>query len=205
MNKRVLATCALALVMTACVHTNTARFVQHYTLTAGAPGPGATQTGIRSADKILQIARIDVPDWLAGTAMYYRLDYRADGRLATYADSDWIAPPATLLEPLLEKTIAAGGGWRAVIGPRNLASADVSLQLRLDDFAQNFSGPRQSSGVIDATATLVSDRDGHVIAQRHFRLGAPAPTPDAEGGAKALGRASARFAAELQRWLQQTH
>jgi cholesterol transport system auxiliary component len=205
MDKRMIAPCAFVLALTACVHTSTARFVRHYTLNAAAPASGAAQVGSPAGDRILQIARIDVPDWLEGTAMYYRLGHRTDVRLAAYADSDWIAPPATLLEPLLQKMIIAGGNWRAVIGPRSLATADVSVQLRLDDFAQNFSRPRQSSGVLDATATLVSDRNGHVMAQRHFHVEAPAPTPDAEGGAQALNQASTQFADELQHWLQQTH
>lgn len=204
MNKLVLALCACALVLTGCVHSTKARFVAHYTLNATVPSLHATPQSAPSGGDILQLARIVVPDWLEGTAMYYRLDYQADGRLASYANSDWIAPPATLLEPLLEKTIVAGG-WRAVTGPGSLASADVSLQLRLDDFAQVFSRPQQSSGVLDATATLISNRDQHVIAQHHFHVEAPAPTPDAQGGAKALNEAGVQFADELQRWLQQTH
>lgn len=203
MNKSWFVLGACVLILTGCVHSTKARFVQHYTLSA--PVSREPQQPALAGNRILQLAQIEVPEWLDGTAMYYRLDYRGDARLATYADSDWIAPPATLLEPLLEKTIVAGGDWRAVIGPGGLASADVSLQIRLDDFAQVFSQPQQSSGVLDATATLISNHDEHVIAQRHFHLEIAASTPDAQGGVKALNQASAQFAAELQRWLQQTH
>lgn len=200
MNKTWLVPCACVLLLTGCLNTTKAHFVQHYTLSASAPPPAASGQASRTGRGILQIAAIDVPDWLDGTAMYYRLDYRADGRLATYANSEWIAPPATLLEPLLQKAILVGGGWRAVIGPRNPASADVSLQIRLDDFSQDFSRPQASTGVLDATATLISTHDEHVMAQRHFRIEVPAPTPDAQGGTKALDDASAKFADALRRW-----
>lgn len=201
MNKLMLAPCVCVLALSGCVHATKARFVQHYTLSS--PASPESQPAPSAGTQILQIARIEVPEWLDGTAMYYRLAYRADGRMATYADSDWIAPPAALLEPLLEKTIVAGGGWRAVIGPGSLASADVGLQIRLDDFSQAFSQPQQSSGVIDATATLIDNRDEHVIAQRHFHVVTAAPTSDAQGGVQALNQASAQFAAQLQHWLQQ--
>ncbi len=198
MNRSWFALGACLLVVTGCVHSTKARFVQHYTLDAPAP----REAQVPADARILQIARIGVPEWLEGTAMYYRLDYRVGGRMATYADSDWIAPLATLLEPLLEKALVAGGGWRAVIGPGSLAGADVSLQIRLDDFAQVFSQPQQSSGVLDATATLISNHDERVIAQRHFHVEVSAPTPDAQGGVRAMNEASAQFAGQLQRWSQ---
>ncbi len=203
MNKSWLAPAICVLALSGCMQSTKARFVQHYTLNA--PAPREPQQPALAGNRILQLARIEVPEWLDGTAMYYRLDYRADGKLAAYADSDWIAPPAALLEPLLEREIVAGGDWVAVIGPGSLASADVSLQIWLDDFAQVFSQPQQSSGVLDATATLISNRDEHVIAQRHFHVEIHASTSNAQGGVKALNQASAQFSAELQRWLQQTH
>lgn len=196
-----LALCACAALLTGCVHTTKADFLQHYTLSTPAPSPAGSGQARRAGRGILQITNITVPEWLDGTAMYYRLDYEADGRLAAYANSDWVAPPAALLEPLLQQTILSGAGWRAVIGPRNPASADVTLQIRLDDFSQSFARPDASTGVLDATATLISSRAGQVIGQRHFHVEVAAPTPNAQGGAKALGDASAKFAGELQRWM----
>lgn len=202
MSKAWLLLCACVPVLAGCMHTTKTQFLQHYTLSAPAPAVSG-QAG--NADRgTLQIAQIVVPQWLDGTAMYYRLDYEADGRLASYANSDWVAPPASLLEPLLQKTILDAGRWRAVIGPRDPATPDVVLQIRLDDFSQSFSQPHAGTGVLDATATLISNRDEHVVAQRRFHLEIRAPTPDAQGGAKALGEASAKFADELRAWVDST-
>lgn len=198
------ALCACTVFLGGCMHATKTHFVQHYTLGAAASSLRKETGTPKRNDQILQIAQIVVPDWLDGTAMYYRLDYARDGRLAAYANSDWIAPPAALLEPLLQQAILTGGGWRAVIGPRNPASADVTLQIRLDDFGQAFSRPHASAGVLDATATLIFNRDEHVIAQRHFHVQMAASTADAQAGAKALSAASAKFANELQRWIDST-
>jgi cholesterol transport system auxiliary component len=192
---------ACLLFLGGCVHSTKAQFTGHYGLGTTASVP-TTDSGAANANgKILQVSQISVPDWLSGNAMFYRLDYRNDDRLAAYAQSDWISPPASLLEPILRRALA-GGDWRAVIGPRNPATADASLQLRLDDFSQAFAEPGQSKGVLDATATLIDNHDDKVIAQKHFHIEVPAATPDAQGGAKALAEASRKFAAQLQEWTQ---
>ncbi|HEX5488874.1 MAG TPA: ABC-type transport auxiliary lipoprotein family protein [Rhodanobacteraceae bacterium] len=202
MTRTLLALCACTLALGGCVHATRVQFPQHYAL----GGPAQTLHEHRGAGKsgeaILQIARIAAPEWLEGTAMYYRLDYQHDNRLSAYGRSDWIAPPASLLEPLVQSAIAAGGGWRAVLGPGNPANADTSLQLRLDDFSQRFSQPDRSAGVLDATATLVDHHGDRVVAQKHFHIEVAASTPDAQGGAQALGNASRQFVAQVQQWLE---
>ncbi|HET6632260.1 MAG TPA: ABC-type transport auxiliary lipoprotein family protein [Rhodanobacteraceae bacterium] len=178
-------------------------FPHHYTL-AGPAGAGAETHAASpaAAGAILQITRISVPQWLQGTALYYRLDYRHDGRVSAYARSDWVAPPASLLERVIQHQLAAAGAWRAVLEPGSAAIADYDLQIQLNDFSQSFDGPSTSSGVLDAVATLVDNHDGGVAAQKHFHLEARAPSADAAGGVKALSDASHRFAAQLQAWLQ---
>lgn len=201
MNKACLAVGACAMLLAGCMHTTRTNFPRHYTLSTAVPSLDNGQQATDAHGKILQIAGITVPAWLDGTAMYYRLDYRGDSRVSAYASSDWIAPPATLLEPLLQRAIVGGGNWRAVIGPRNPATADASLRIRLDDFSQAFPRPDHSEAVIDATATLIDNHDDSVIAQKHFRIEVAASSADAEGGAKALDEASGQLAARVQQWL----
>lgn len=175
-------------------------FPARYTLT---PAPLAVPAATPApATTTLRLDRIAAPAWLQGTAMLYRLDYRNPDVIAAYADSEWAAPPAALLVQLVRTTLAASGGWGAVIGPATAAPADFRLSIRMDDFSQAFSAPGQSRGVLDATATLTADPDGRVMAQRRFRIGVPARRANAAGGAAALGRASRQFAAELEAWLR---
>lgn len=211
MNRVCLATlCACTLLLGGCLQTSKTVFPQHYTLEgggstgAGSTGaPAAQQPGARGQGQhILQISRIEVPQWLQGTNMYYRLGYLHDARISSYGRSDWVAPPPTLLEHIVQSAIRDGGGWRAVIGPGNNAQADVSVHIRLDQFSQYFARPNDSSGIIDASATLVDNHDASVIAQKHFRIEVAAPSADAAGGVKALSQASRQFATRLQSWLQ---
>lgn len=179
-------------------------FPRQYTLSAPASSSPQPSRGKPDRNATLQVARIDVTPWLDGTDLHYRLDYRHDNRVAAYAQSDWLAPPATLLEPLVEDAIAGGDAWRAVTGPTGPAQTDFSLHIRLDDFSQVFTSPQQSYGALDATATLVDNRSGSTVAQRHFHIQAPAPTADAEGGVKALNQAALQFIGGLGQWLRTT-
>ncbi|HKT40870.1 MAG TPA: ABC-type transport auxiliary lipoprotein family protein [Rhodanobacteraceae bacterium] len=170
---------------------------RHYTL--GGASPAASQPSSNPRGAILRIAHIDMPAWLQGTGLHYRLAYRNDDVIAAYANSDWAAPPAGMLEQRLRNALAAGG-WRAVVGPASTAQADFTLQVRVDDFSQLFTSPGESFGVLDATVTLVATSDA-VVAQRRFRFRVAAPSPDAAGGVKALGAASRDFARQLRDWL----
>lgn len=192
---------ACVLMLAGCAATSRqAVFPRHYVLSDAAvpatspPAPAARQGSLR-------VSRIVAPPWLQGTDLYYRLDYRHDHAIAAYADSDWVSPPARMLGQLIVNTLAGAAAWRVVVGPGSPARADFGLDLRLDDFSQAFTSPSSSHGVLDATATLIDNRDGRVIAQRRFQLEADAPSADAAGGVQALNDASRRFAAQLADWL----
>lgn len=169
---------------------------RHYTLGALAP---ATTTSRQAKPAILRVARIEMPAWLQGTGLYYRLAYRSGNVIAAYADSDWAAPPAAMLEQRLRAALA-DGAWRAVVGPASNAQADFTLHVSIDDFSQVFTSPGTSFGVLDATVTLDGATDA-LVAQRHFHFRVPAPTADAAGGVQALDAASRAFAQQLRDWL----
>lgn len=187
--------------LAACAPPTRQAFPQRYTLQVVPPTTRSKVVPTRAAT--LTIARIAAPEWLQGTSLYYRLRYRRAAALAAYADSAWAAPPAAMLARVLRTRLAASGAWRAVVGADAGADTTFRLQVRLDDFAQVFTQPQQSHGVLDATVTLI---DGaRVVAQTRIRLVAPAPSPDAAGGVAALNAASAEFATRVQAWLQSMH
>lgn len=202
MNKMWLGTCALALLLSGCIPASKTDFMQHYALGDPVPATSSQSAPAATRHKVLYIAPIGVPPWLEGTQMLYRLDYRHDAQVSAYAHSDWIAPPATLLEALVRHATMATRGWQAVTGAGDPVRADASLHIRLDDFSQAFAQPDHSSGVISATATLVDNKHGAVIGQKTFQVQVAASGADARGGAAALGQASDRFAKQLERWLQ---
>lgn len=174
-------------------------FPRHYALTGiAAPQPPRPS---EAAHWTIRVDAIAAPIWLNGTRMHYRLGYLDHHEVAAYAESDWVAPPARMLESLVRRALAASGDWRAVIGPGDPAQANFVLRIRLDAFDQPFTSPTQSDGVLDLTATLTGAHAGPVLAQRRFTVRVAAPTADAAGGVAALNDASARFTAELEAWL----
>lgn len=188
-----------ALVLSGCAGASRpAVFPRHYALATAAASVPTTRA---PAAATLRVARVSVPAWLDGTGMYYRLAYRADDGIAAYAESDWVAPPADMLEALLRNTLAAGAGWRAVVGPGSPAQSACTLQVRIDDFSQVFASPQDSVGRLVATVTLLDGQSDKVIAQRPFRIEVPAPRADAAGGVAALNRASRQFADAVRAWL----
>lgn len=170
---------------------------RHYTL--GPLTNAMTPTSPHPGGAVLRVARVGMPAWLQGTGLYYRLAYRNGNVIAAYANSDWAAPPAAMLEQRL-RTAFAEGDWRAVVGPASNAQADFTLHVGVDDFSQVFTSPDESFGVLDATATLDAANDARV-AQRHFHFRLSAPSADAAGGVKALDAASREFARKLRDWL----
>lgn len=171
---------------------------RHYTL--GPLANATTPTPSHAKGAILRVAGIEMPAWLQGTGLYYRLAYRNENVIAAYADSDWAAPPAAMLEQRLRSALD-DGGWRAVVGPAGSAQADFTLHVSVDDFSQVFTSPGASFGVLDATVTLDGANDA-LVAQRHFHFRVAAPTADAAGGVKALDAASRDFAGRLREWLR---
>lgn len=170
---------------------------RHYTL--GPLTNAATPASPRANGAVLRIARIEMPAWLQGSGLYYRLAYRNGNVIAAYANSDWAAPPAAMLEQRLRSALAEGG-WRAVVGSASNAQADFTLHVGVDDFSQVFTSPGESFGVLDATVTLDGANDA-LVAQRYFHFRAAAPTADAAGGVEALDAASRDFARQLREWL----
>ena len=194
--------CAGALLLSGCVHSGATTTVHRYDLGAAPSAVVDDRSAQHDTGKVLGMAQISAPRWLAGTAMYYRLAYRDDNRLAAYAYSKWTAPPAVLLAGIIRDTLATQGGWRAVVKAESAAAAAVTLHLRLTQFSQVFTQPQHSVGIVEMSATLAADHAERVVAQQRFRVQVAAPTADAEGGVQALGTASRELAARLQHWVQ---
>lgn len=198
---------ACALVLGGCAHDGATISSQHYALGELTPpaagGSPAAGDNVGNNGRVLGISAITVAPWLAGTGFFYKLAYRDDSRLAAYAYSDWVAPPATLLQPLVRDALATTSGWQAVVGPAAPAAVDARLYLRLENFSQVFTQPGQSVGVIKLTATLIDSDNSQVLAQHTFAIRQPAPTPDAQGGAQALRQASRQLVMQLRSWVQQ--
>jgi cholesterol transport system auxiliary component len=71
-----------------------------------------------------------------------------------------------------------------VLAPSDGVRTTTILRVELQEFSQVFDAPERSRAVVRVHAVLVSG--GRLVAQTSFSVDRPAPSPDAQGGARAL-------------------
>jgi cholesterol transport system auxiliary component len=164
---------------------------------------GPPQAGVPAASDAppLALHAVEGPAALDSAAMIYRLRY-ADGGAQqphSYAQARWAMPPPQLVTERLRQALAA---TRAVLPPGSGLAA-VQLDAQLQEFAQDFSAPDVSEGVVQLRATLTATGPAapRLLGQRHFTARAPAPTQDAPGGAQALRQATDDVARQVVEWV----
>jgi cholesterol transport system auxiliary component len=142
----------------------------------------------------LKVLAVIAPPPLDNDGILYRMNFDSQ-RTARYANSRWTMSPARLLTERLRTSL---GAQATVLSGADAVQAPM-LKVELYEFEQVFESSTESSGVLSARATLM--QGGKVLAQRSFVTRAPASTPDAAGGVRALQAASDDFANQLGAWL----
>ncbi|HKU69838.1 MAG TPA: ABC-type transport auxiliary lipoprotein family protein [Burkholderiales bacterium] len=149
---------------------------------------------------VLMVPEVAAPAWLDGQGIVYRLSYENDSRPQAYANSRWVAPPASLLTQRLRGRFAANTG---VVSGVDGTRADYVLRVDLEDFSQSFTSASASNVALRARASLVRLPDRVLVAQRAFSVERAAPTADARGAVTALGAASSEMIESLADWVGQ--
>jgi cholesterol transport system auxiliary component len=143
----------------------------------------------------LALAEVDASAALDGLNVVYRLAYADVQQLRPYALARWSMPPAQLVRSRLRDALAARG---PVLGPADGATPWL-LKVELDEFSQQFDAPASSSGAVRLYASLFNANK--LVAQRSVQTTAPAPSPDAAGGVRALTAATDDAVAQLATWV----
>lgn len=145
----------------------------------------------------ISVAGVNVPNWLDSELMVYRLNYANQQQPRAYAGSRWAMSPGQLIAQQVKLQIAQAGG--VVLSASDGTAKLPMLRIEVDDFSQHFEGPKTSLAKVALRATVFRGRT--VLAQRSFEHNAPAPTPDAAGGAHAMAAATDKVLADLVSWL----
>ena len=162
---------------------------------AGAGAAAAADAGPGIAQ-----ASVGAPAWLDTPALFYRLAYADAGQVHAYAQRQWAAPPAALLEQRLRESLAA---HRGAGGAGTGLSGSLRLRVELDEFSQVFATASASHAQLRARVELVQMHTNAVLAQRRFVLEAPCPSADAAGALQGLRVAADRFIAQALDWAAQ--
>lgn len=171
-----------------------------------APLPATAPAKALPALALATLDNAGQPD--GSSAVHYRLTYADARELRPYQQARWSQPPIQLMRQRLQAHL---GQQRAVVGTLGaLASVRVDglppalLRVELEEFSQVFDSPEHSVGLVRLRATLTrpTPLGESLLAQRLFEAQAPAPSPDAAGGARALAQGADQVAAALAQWLE---
>ena len=116
-----------------------------------------------------------------------------------FAKSQWIAPPAQMLLPLLVTSLQNTRHFHAVVAPPFPGLAEVSLDTRLLEFRQEFFNDRSQFKMV-LLAVLIKTSTSHVIVERRFSATVAASENNPYGGVVAANQATQQILQQLSRW-----
>jgi len=148
------------------------------------------------------LAEVSAPAWLDNPAIVYRLAYVDANQAQAYAQSRWVAAPASLLSQRLRERLPPAL-FPGIGGVNQALGSDYVLRVELDEFSQVFDTPQTSHALLRARATLIDSRRNELLAQRLFEVQQPALSPNALGAAHGLRDAVDHFIIELLHWMDQ--
>lgn len=152
-------------------------------------------------DKSVAVHDAAAPVWLDAPAIHYRQAASSPAQPRSYANSRWVMSPAALFTQRLKSRLADAS--RGVYAPGDGVRTDLSLRLELEEFVQAFDSAAASRGRVRVRASLAQAGAGRHGAplQKTFTVERAAPSPDADGGAKALIAASDEAVKQIVEWV----
>lgn len=112
--------------------------------------------------------------------------------LSSFAKSNWVSPPATMLYPLLIQSLQHSGYFSAVGSGSYFSKTTYRLDTQLIELRQNFT-KKPSVLELKVKAVLTHVEDNQIIASRLFKLAIPCPQDTPYGGVLAANQATLKF------------
>jgi cholesterol transport system auxiliary component len=128
---------------------------------------------------------------------------RQPHRVEYFAQSEWVEPPARMLTPMLVSSLAASGGFRAVMSSPGAGAGDLRLDTEIIRLQHEFDA-RPSRVRFTLRAWLVQGKTRQVVAWRDFDTSVPAISEDAAGGVQAANQAVRIVLDSLAQFLKET-
>jgi cholesterol transport system auxiliary component len=121
---------------------------------------------------------------------------RTANQLEYFAYSQWVAPPALMLAPLLARAIERTGAFAAVVRAPTTVAGDFRVETELIRLQQDFS-VAPSRVRLTLRAVLIDIATRRVIASREFDDAAVSASEDPAGGVVAANQVAQRVATEV--------
>jgi cholesterol transport system auxiliary component len=131
---------------------------------------------------------------LEGVELHY---VDAEGALHAYADNAWSAPPARLLQPLLQRALEGTGAFAAVLMDASAARPALRLETHLARLQHDL---QAGQFTLQLSAVLIELRTRKTLGTQTFSLRQPVERANAASAVRAARQASQQLAAQLARW-----
>lgn len=116
----------------------------------------------------------------------------------------WVAPADTLYTEALENAFAARSQRVRLVGPREITTAERSLDIDMRAFEARYDAPGAvPAAVITARAQILSREDRSVVAERTFSVTQPAGANRVSSIVEAFEAATADINAQIVDWTDQ--
>ncbi len=161
-------------------------------------GEPLTAKGFAGLPIHLVLDHVVAPLWLDTQQIQYRSLYEEPERLHAYAQSQWVASPATLLRYRFSQILFR---VRSAT-PTPQKEPTYQIHIELDSFEQVFGQPDQAHAVIRLRAVLVDPRRQLPVARRYFTVRRSSP-PNAKGAVEALKALTDRVILQVLQWTKQ--
>ncbi len=163
----------------------------------GPEAPQPVSTRVRST---LALDDVSVQPHLHTSAILYRLTYLDAAQLQPYARSRWAAPPSALLNQRLRLAFGQAAERGIAMVSDGIPSEHV-LRIELDAFEQLVDSPSAGRVLIRARASLISNPERRLRAQRIFVIERTTPSVDAQGAVRGLSAGTDELIAQLIGWV----
>ena len=181
-----IAAAALMLALTGCALPLPDKPVRPQPYDLGPPLPVAADAA--PDGPALALDRVESSAAIDGTDIIYRLAHEGGQQPRPYAQARWTMSPPQLITQRLREAFSA---TRPVV-EAGAGLAQIELRAELDEFAQIFSSPTSSEGVVRLRVTAIAPtaKTSRLLGQRTFSVRQPAATADSVGGVTALRAAT---------------
>jgi cholesterol transport system auxiliary component len=146
---------------------------------------------------VILVSRIHTRAGLASQRMMYR---RSAHGVAYFTRSQWVAPPAEMLGPLVVDSLEASGRFNAVVQPGTPVAAELRLDLELAELYQDFSS-QPGTAHLSLRAQLLDMNRRLVLATQQFDYAVSFEPGNAASGVEALNALLEGFLPELDLWV----
>jgi len=171
--------------------------VSYYTLGSASGLADASTRGASTKKTLLLNDIVASSGYTTNKMLYANIPYK----LKAFADNAWVAPPATMLLPMLANRIRQTHYFSAVVTSPYVGAADYVLSARLLVLQQEFLRPVSRVRMV-LSVTVLNSRTHRVVGNRIFQSVAMAPRNNPYSGVLAANKDAQQIAFQVARYVK---